>query len=80
MKAPEGGLCRTCFNIGRAESYLDELERNRSRYEKLNKRSYDQTRELAAWLSVYRHGTEQYRERAEHYINTVVEIGFPPYR
>ena len=78
-KAPKDGLCRICFNIWRAETYFEQLERNRRRHEKLNKRSYEQARDLSAWLSIYRYGAEQYKERAKHYINTIVEIGFPPY-
>lgn len=79
MKSPENGLCRTCFNVHRAEVYFEQLERNQCRDEKLNQRSYDQARELSAWVSVYRYGAAQYKEQAERIVNSIVEIGFPPH-
>lgn len=78
-KSPVAGRCRTCFNVWRAEIYFKQLERNRRKDEMLNQRSYDQARELAAWVSVYRYGTELYRVQAEKMINHIVEIAFPPF-
>ena len=51
-------------HAARLEAYLWRLERNRLRNEHHNKRAYQQAREMAAWLSVYKYGNADARGRA----------------
>lgn len=52
------------------ESYLNRLEKRRDKDEPLNQRAYRDAREMAAWLSVYKHGNERYKKRAAVAINS----------
>lgn len=61
--------CQTCENARRLESYLLTLEESRERDEELNSTAYNQAREISAWLSVYRHGSEKSKKLASTIIN-----------
>lgn len=49
----------TCHAAYRLESYLLTLEERREKDELLNKRVYEQAREMSAWLSVYKNGNAE---------------------
>jgi len=62
-------ICKTCYHAGIASSYLRRMETRRKKDEPHNKRAYEQCRELAAWLSVYRFGVGHYQKRAAAYLD-----------
>lgn len=51
-------------NLKRLEVYLDRAEKNRVWHEPTNKRVYQEAREMAAWLSLYRHGSADAKDMA----------------
>jgi hypothetical protein len=65
--------CKTCQNAEIVSDYLRYMETRRAKHDAANKRAFDQCRELAAWLSVYRFGVEPYRQRGAAYINAWVK-------
>lgn len=56
------------MNAGELEEYLKRLEINRDKDEKNNKRAYVQAREISAWLSLEKHGSEEIAKRAQKII------------
>ena len=63
-------ICKTCYNAEILTSYLRRLEKRRAKDEPLNKRAYNQGRELSAWLSVYRFGNKESRKQVAAIINS----------
>lgn len=53
-----------CLSVYRLESYLLRLEVNRERDEEHNKLAYQHAREMAGWLSLFKHGNKEMRKRA----------------
>ena len=60
---------KTCINAFHLESYLLRMEERREKDEAQNKRAFDQAREMAGWLSLYRHGNAEYKKLAAKAIN-----------
>lgn len=52
-------------NIERLRLCLWRMEKRRSIDEKENRRSYQEVREMSAWLSLYEHGAPWIKELAE---------------
>jgi hypothetical protein len=48
------------------------MEKSRKKHEPLNKQTYQQCRELSAWLSVYRFSSGEYKRQAAAIINAYV--------
>jgi len=63
-------ICKTCYNANILSSYLRRLEKRRKKDERLNKRAFDQGREISAWLSLYRFGNKESRKQAAMIINS----------
>lgn len=67
-------LCsKTCKNAYVLESYLLRMEERRQKDEATNKRAFQQAREMAAWLSVYKRGNSKARATAAKAINAWVD-------
>jgi hypothetical protein len=63
-------LCsKTCKNAYVLESYLLRMEERRQKDEATNKRAFQQAREMAAWLSIYKYGNEAAKRLAAKAIN-----------
>ena len=63
-------LCsKTCKNAYVLESYLLRMEERRQKDEATNKRAFQQAREMAAWLSIYKYGNEAAKRLAAKVIN-----------
>lgn len=63
-------LCsKTCKNAYVLESYLLRMEERRQKDEATNKRAFQQAREMAAWLSIYKYGNEATKRLAAKAIN-----------
>jgi len=61
---------KTCINAYRLESYLLRMEERRQKEEAHNKRSFEQAREMSAWLSMYKCGNAEYKKMAAIAINS----------
>lgn len=53
-----------CLAAYRLESYLLTLEERREKDESLNKQSFEQAREMSAYLSLYKHGNAEAKKTA----------------
>lgn len=62
--------CDACTNAYRLESYLLTMEERREKDEQNNKKAYEQAREMAAWLSMYKYGNGDAKKLAAKFINT----------
>jgi ATP-dependent protease Clp ATPase subunit len=60
---------KTCKNAYHLESYLLRLEERREKDEPNNKKAYEQARDMAAWLSLYRYGNTECKKVAAVAIN-----------
>ncbi len=61
---------KTCMNAYRLESYLLRLEERREKDEDCNQRAFEQAREMAGWLSIYKYGNKEYKKLAAKAINS----------
>lgn len=60
--------------LNRANEYIKDMikEVNRNKdFKKYNKKAYQDFLELQAFMSIYKHGSTQYREYAYNYIKAV---------
>jgi hypothetical protein len=64
---------KTCYNIQVLLSYLQRIEKRRAKDECWNKQSFEQCRELSAWISLYRFGGNEIQKRAAAIINSWVK-------
>ena len=64
-----GDIRKTCKNAYVLESYLLRMEERRQKDEATNKRAFQQAREMAAWLSIYKYGNEAAKRLAAKAIN-----------
>jgi hypothetical protein len=63
-------LCsKTCRNAYLLESYLLRMEERRAKDEANNQRAYQQAREMAGWLSMYKNGNTDIKQLAAKAIN-----------
>lgn len=62
--------CKTCLNAYLLESYLLQLEERREKDEANNQKAFQQAREMAAWLAVYRYGNARCKKLAAKAINS----------
>lgn len=59
------------MTLENAKAYLNRLEVNRKKDEPNNKRTYQDARNLAAWVSVAEYGNEEMAKRALKIINKI---------
>ena len=59
------------MKIEEAKIYLARMERDRAKNEYYNKRSYQDAKKLAAWVSVAEYGNEQAVKRAMKIIKSI---------
>ncbi len=62
---------KTCMNVYRLELYLLQMEERRRKDEMLNRRAFEQAREMAGWLSIYKFGNAKARKFAAKVINSL---------
>jgi len=60
---------KTCMNAYRLESYLLRMEERREKDEVNNKKAFQQARDMAGWLSLYKYGNDKYKKLAAKAIN-----------
>jgi len=59
-----------CLSAYRLESYLLTMEENKEKNEEHNKLAYQQAKEMAGWLSLFKHGNPDIRKRAGKVISS----------
>lgn len=50
---------KACYGVYQLEAYLLWMEENRQKNETLNKRSYDEAREMSSLISLYKFGNRE---------------------
>jgi|BioPla2DNA2_1021312.scaffolds.fasta_scaffold27065_6 hypothetical protein len=64
-------LCsKTCKNAYVLESYLLRMEERREKDEVNNKKAFQQARNMAGWLSLYKYGNAESKKLAAKAINS----------
>lgn len=61
---------KTCLNAYNLQNYLLRIEEQREKEEITNITTYQQARELSAWLSIWKNGNVENRKRAARIINS----------
>lgn len=71
IQRPDTIICsRTDCRAASLEEYLRQMEKRRIKDEPLNPRAFQDARNLSGYLSLYRFGNEEARERASIVINS----------
>lgn len=58
-------------NLEVLKKYLVRMESNRAKDEPLNKKTYEQARELSAVVSLYEHGNEDVKKMAARILSKI---------